>query len=40
PLLYKLLYDYSDTWISERAHMPNSKRETDLHTKFNMPVYS
>lgn len=40
PLLYKLMYDYSVTWVSERSHMPNTKREVDLHEKFNMPVYS
>ena len=40
PLLYKLMYDYSDEWISERSHMPNTKREVGLYRRHNMPVFS
>ena len=40
PLLYKLMYDYSDEWISERSHIPNTKRECSLYCKHNIPVFS
>ena len=40
PLVYKLMYDYSDEWISERYHTPNTKREVEVHRRNNMPVYS